>query len=395
MTDSDTQAHLHLETRAVHAGRADLEALGVHALPIDLSTTNPLTDIDSGGLSYERLAAGGDIEQNASAVYQRLWNPTTARYEEAFAELEGAEASVAFSSGMAAISAVILAAGREGRRHVVVLRTIYGGTESILSAGTLATEVTFVDSVDEIAAAVTERTGLIIGETPANPTAELANLDSLVAAAGGVPLMVDNTFATPVLQQPLRHGAQFSVHSATKYIGGHGDVLGGIVACDDEWAQRIRHVRSLTGAIAHPLASYLSHRGLATLPLRVRQQQSNAQAVAEALHGMPGIERVMYPGLPGCDPEGLVGTQMAGPGAMLAIDVGTYERAEAVAAATKIFTHAVSLGGVDSLLQHPASLTHRPAAAEAKPNAGMLRLSIGLEHPDDLIADLAQAVAAA
>ncbi|HIY64662.1 MAG TPA: aminotransferase class I/II-fold pyridoxal phosphate-dependent enzyme [Candidatus Agrococcus pullicola] len=395
MTDSDTQAHLHLETRAVHAGRADLEALGVHALPIDLSTTNPLTDIDSGGRSYGRLAAGGEIEQNASPVYQRLWNPTTARYEEALAELEGAEASVAFSSGMAAISSVILAAAGDGRRHIVVLRTIYGGTESILSAGTLATEVTFVDRVDEIPAAVTDQTGLVIAETPANPTVELTNLDTLATAAGDVPLMVDNTFATPVLQQPLRHGAQFAVHSATKYIGGHGDVLGGIVACDNDWARRIRHVRSLTGAIAHPLASYLSHRGLATLPLRVHQQQSNAQAVAEALQGMPGIERVMYPGLPDCDPEGLVGTQMAGPGAMMAIDVGTYERAEAVAAAAKIFTHAVSLGGVDSLLQHPASLTHRPAAAEAKPNTGVLRISIGLEHPDDLIADLAQAIAAA
>lgn len=389
----EANVDLHPDSLAVHAGRADLNALGVHALPIDLSTTNPLTDIDSGGESYERLAGGGTLGDGDSPVYQRLWNPTTARYEAALAALEAADAAVAFSSGMAAISAVIMAAVQEGRRHVVALRPIYGGTDYILAKQMLGTEVTFVTSVEELAAAVTDQTGLVIAETPANPTLELTSLDELVAAAGAVPLAIDNTFATPVLQQPLRHGAVFSIHSATKYIGGHGDVLGGIVACSEDWAARIRSVRTLTGAIAHPLASYLSHRGLATLPLRVRQQQANAQAVADALVETDGVERVMYPGLAECDPAGLVGTQMAGPGSMMAIDVGSYARAAHVAQSTKLFTHAVSLGGVDSLVQHPASLTHRPVAAEAKPNAGVLRLSIGLEYADDLIADLRQAIA--
>lgn len=393
MTDSNTSQHF--ETRAVHAGRAGLDKLGVHALPIDLSTTNPLVDIDSGGDSYERLAGGGELEPGASPVYQRLWNPTTARYEEALAELEGADAAVAFSSGMAAIAAVILAAGLEGRRHVVALRTLYGGTEAVLSTGMLATDTTYVTRIEDIPAAITDQTGLIVAETPANPTLELVNLDTLMAAAGEVPVIVDNTFATPVLQRPLSHGATFVVHSATKYIGGHGDVLGGIVVCGHDWAEKIRKVRTLTGGNSHPLSSYLSHRGLATLPLRVLKQQENAQAVAEALDALSGVERVMYPGLSQCDPEGLVGTQMSGPGSMMAIDVGTYERAQAVAGATELFTHAVSLGGVDSLLQHPASLTHRPVAAEAKPNPGVLRLSIGLEHPDDLIADLTQAIAVA
>lgn len=393
--DPDANDALHPDSLAVHAGRADLNELGVHALPIDLSTTNPLTDIDSGGESYERLAGGGVLGDGDSPVYQRLWNPTTARYEQALATLEGADAAVAFSSGMAAISAVIMAAVQEGKRHVVALRPIYGGTDYILAKQLLATEVTFVTSVDQIAGAITDQTGLVIAETPANPTLELTSLDDLVAAAGSVPLAIDNTFATPVLQQPLRHGAAFSIHSATKYIGGHGDVLGGIVASSEEWAARIRSVRTLTGAIAHPLASYLSHRGLATLPLRVRQQQANAQALAAALVETDGVEKVMYPGLPECDPQGLIGTQMAGPGSMMAIDVGSYERAAHVAGATKLFTHAVSLGGVDSLVQHPASLTHRPVAAEAKPNAGVLRLSIGLEYADDLIADLRQAIASA
>ena len=389
----EANVDLHPDSLAVHAGRADLNELGVHALPIDLSTTNPLTDIDSGGDSYEHLAGGGALDEGASPVYQRLWNPTTARYEQALATLEESDAAVAFSSGMAAITAVITAAVQDGKRHVVALRPIYGGTDYILAKRMLGTEVTFVTSVDEIPAAITDQTALVIAETPANPTLELTSLDALAAAASEVPLAIDNTFATPVLQRPLRHGAALSIHSATKYIGGHGDVLGGIVACREEWAGRLRSVRSLTGAIAHPLASYLSHRGLATLPLRVRQQQANAQVVAAALAETAGVEKVMYPGLPECDPQGLVGTQMAGPGSMMAIDVGSFERAAHVAQSTKLFTHAVSLGGVDSLVQHPASLTHRPVAAEAKPNAGVLRLSIGLEYAEDLVADLRQAIA--
>lgn len=293
--DHDANDALHPDTLAVHAGRADLEELGVHALPIDLSTTNPLTDIDSGGESYERLAGGGSLAEGASPVYQRLWNPTTARYEEALATLEGADAAVAFSSGMAAITAVIMAAAQEGKRHVVALRPIYGGTDYILAKQLLGTTTTYVTSVDEISAAITDETGIVIAETPANPTLELTSLDELVAAAGSVPLAIDNTFATPVLQQPLSHGAAFSIHSATKYIGGHGDVLGGIVATDDAWATRIRGIRALTGALSHPLASYLSHRGLSTLPLRVRQQQANAQALADALVAMPGVEKRHVP----------------------------------------------------------------------------------------------------
>ena len=396
MTESQRSDAQRLDTLAVHAGRADLDDLGVHALPIDLSTTNPVPTIVAGGDSYEHLATGKAFDDTVeSAVYQRLHNPTTARYEQALAALEGADAAVAFSSGMAAVTAAVLAAAVGDTRHVVALRPLYGGTDHILDTGLLGTTTTFVTRVDEVAGAVRSDTCLVIAETPANPTLELVDLDALVAAAGSVPVMVDNTFATPVLQQPLRHGVQIVMHSATKYIGGHGDVLGGIIACGEPWAERIRAVRAITGAISHPLASYLSHRGIATLPLRVRQQQANAQAVAAALQQTAGVERVLYPGIPECDPAGLVGTQMSGPGAMMAADVGSFERAAHVAEHVRLFIHAVSLGGVDSLIQHPASLTHRPVAAEAKPGEGVLRLSIGLEDPADLVADLQQAIASA
>ncbi|WP_405217375.1 trans-sulfuration enzyme family protein [Agrococcus sp. Ld7] len=395
MTTSN-DARLRLDSLAVHAGREDFQSLGVHATPIDFSTTNPLPGVDAGGEAYEIGATGGD-PSDSSAVYQRLWNPTVARFERAFAALEGAECAVAFASGMATTTAVLTAARQRRGTHVVAVRPLYGGTDHLLATGLLGTETTFVDSVEQVERAVRADTGLVIAETPANPTLELIDLAALVAAAGDAPVLVDNTFATPVLQRPLEHGVALSLHSATKYIGGHGDVMGGVVACDAQWAQAIRPVRAITGAIAHPFSAYLMHRGLQTLPLRVRAQQANAQRVADALAAMPGVHEVRYPGLAGSDPAGLVGPgrQMSGPGSMLSIDVGSAARAAAVAEGVRLFTHAVSLGSVDSLIQHPASLTHRPVAAEAKPNAGVLRLSIGLEDPEDLIADLEQALAGA
>lgn len=395
MTQSN-DARLGFDSLAVHAGRDDLAAMGVHAAPIDLSSTYALPGVDAGGDAYERLATGGDVG-DGSAVYQRLWNPTVARFERALAQLEGAQEAVAFASGMATTTAVLTAARQRRGAHVVAVRPLYGGTDHLLASGLLGTETTFVDRVDQVAAAVRADTGLVMAESPGNPTLELVDLDALVAAAGDAPVLIDSTFATPVLQRPLDHGVALSLHSATKFIGGHGDVLGGVVACDADWARAIRPVRAITGAIAHPLSAYLMHRGLQTLPLRVRAQQASAQLVAEAALSMPGVRGVHYPGLPGCDPQGLVGPgrQMAGPGSVLAIDVGSYALAAAVAEGARLFTHAVSLGSVDSLIQHPASLTHRPVAPEAKPHAGVLRLSIGLEDAADLIADLRQALEAA
>jgi len=381
-----------LETRAVHAGRRDLAGLGVHVPPIDLSTTNPLADVESGGDAYETLATGGRPTPGNSHVYGRLWNPTVARFEDALAELEGSEEAVAFASGMAALTACLLAMTTAGKRHVVAVRPVYGGTDHLLDNGLLGVEVTWVGA-KEIEHALRPDTGLVIVETPANPTLALLDLDDVCAQAGDVPVLVDNTFATPVLQQPLRHGATLVLHSATKFIGGHGDAMAGVVATGPEWAASLRRVRAITGAVLHPLAGYLLHRGLQTLPVRVRAQQASAQVVAEWLATHPFVDAVHFPGLPGADPDGILGRQMAGPGSVMAFEVvGGYPAAAAVANSCELVSHAVSLGGTETLIEHPASLTHRPVAAQARPNLGLLRISIGLESAEDICADLDQAL---
>ncbi|WP_131103494.1 trans-sulfuration enzyme family protein [Ornithinimicrobium sufpigmenti] len=383
--------HLSVETRSVHAGRADLTALGVHVPPIDLSSTYPLPSVEEGGEAYDQMAGGGVRAEGQTAVYQRLWSPGVARFEEALADLEGGEHGVAFASGMAALSAVLLACVSAGTPHVVAVRPLYGGSDHLLAGGLLGTRVTWTDAAG-VREAIEPDTGLVLVETPANPTLDLVDLRTVVAAAGQVPVMVDNTFATPILQRPLELGVTLVLHSVTKFLAGHGDVLAGAVVTSTEWAQRIRPVRAITGAVLHPLSAYLAHRGLQTLAVRVLAQQDTAQVVAHWLTQHPAVQRVHYPGLEGADPAGLVGTQMSGPGAVLAFDVGSYDGAAAVAEATELITHAVSLGGVDTLVQHPAALTHRPVTADARPGEGLLRLSIGLESSADLIADLDKAL---
>ncbi len=379
-----------LDTRSVHAGRDDLTALGVHVPPIDLSTTYPLPGVAAGGTSYDELTQGNGPD-GGSLVYQRLWNPTVARFEDALAELEQTEGAVAFGSGMAALTACLLATVAAGRPHVVAVRPLYGGSDHLLSTGLLGTTVSWAQA-NEVASAIRPETGLVIVETPANPTVQLVDIAAVARQAGDVPVLVDNTFATPVLQQPARHGASLVLHSATKYLGGHGDVMGGVVAAGVEWIARLRQIRAVTGGLLHPLAAYELHRGLQTLPVRVRAQQATAMKVADWLSAQPAVEVVHYPGL--SDPQELIGRQQSGPGAVLAFTVaGGYESAARVAGSLTLITHAVSLGGVDTLIQHPAALTHRLVAAEAKPSEGLLRLSLGLEDPEDLTADLTQALA--
>jgi methionine-gamma-lyase len=380
-----------LDSLAVHAGRDGLTGQGVHAVPIDLSTTAPLPSVADGGLAYEQMATGGPHLDGQSTVYQRLWNPTVARFESGVAVLEGAPEAVAFATGMAALSAVLLAVVAGGKKHVVAVRPLYGGSDHVLASGVLGTEVTFT-APDGVQAALRPDTGLVVVETPANPSLELVDIALLVAAADGVPVLVDNTFATPVLQRPLDHGAALVLHSATKFMGGHGDAMGGVVASSPEWATRLRQVRAVTGGILTPWPAYLLHRGLATLPVRVRAQQSTAHKVAAGLAEHELVRTVRYPGLPECDPHGLVGTQMSGPGSLLAFELRSAEHAERVPAAVRMITHAVSLGGVDTLIQHPAGLTHRPVAPEAKPHASLLRVSVGLEDATDILGDLVQAI---
>lgn len=384
------------DTAAVHAGRGDFAALGVHAPPIDLSSTYPLADLDGAVASIDSLAAGGPPK--GSAIYGRLHIPTVARFEAALAELEGAEEAVAFGSGMAALTACLLAFGGPGS-HVAAQRPLYGGSDHLLASKLLGIEVTWA-SPSRLAEAIRPDTALVVVETPANPTLELVDVAALVAAAGRTPVLIDSTFATPVLQRPLAHGARLVLHSATKFLGGHGDVLAGVVACDAAAAAALRRVRVATGALLHPLAAYLLHRGLPTLALRVRAAQAGAEVLAGRLADHPAVRRVWYPGLAGGDPHGLIGRQMRGPGSLIAFEVdGGMEAAARVMAGVERIVPAVSLGATDSLIQHPAGLTHRIVGAEARAAAGitegMLRLSVGLEDPDDLWRDLDRALVAA
>ncbi|XXF79885.1 PLP-dependent transferase [Myxococcaceae bacterium GXIMD 01537] len=384
------------DTLAIHAGREDLAALGVHAPPLDLSTTYPLPSLAQGTVGLDAMAAGGTPQ--GSSIYARLHNPTVARFEDALATLEGAEQAVAFGSGMAALTACLMAAKQRGG-HVVALRPLYGGSDHLLASELLGLSVTWA-TPDTVREALRPDTALVVMETPANPTLAMVDIRQVVEQAGKVPVLVDSTFATPVLQNPLAHGAALVLHSATKFLGGHGDVVAGVVATSAEWAALLRQVRVATGALLHPLAGYLLHRGLQTLPLRVRASQAGAQCLAARLAAHPAVQAVRYPGLPGQDPLGLLGRQLKGPGALLAFELaGGYEAAAAVLGHVKLFTSAVSLGSVDSLIQHPAGLTHRVVDAGAREEsgigAGMLRVSVGLEDPEDLWADLAQALAAA
>jgi len=382
-----------IESKSVHSGRDELHELGVHAPPLDLSSTYPISELEPATASLDSLADGGPPLGNP--IYARLHNPTVGRFEQALAELEGADAAVAFASGMAALTAALLAAAQRGR-HVVAIRPLYGGSDHLLASELLGLKVTWT-TPRELASAIRDDTSLVIVETPANPTLDLVDIQQLVRNARGVPVLVDSTFATPILQRPMAHGASLVLHSATKFLGGHGDVVGGVIAADEEWARELRRVRVATGAILHPLAGYLLHRGLQTLPVRVRGAQAGAQFLADKLAKHPKVSRVFYPGLPECDPLAIVSRQMNGPGALLAFEVrGGLETAGRVMQNLKLITPAVSLGSVDTLIQHPAGLTHRVVDPQARASKGitdeLLRLSVGLESPDDLWCDLARAL---
>ncbi|MBE1575753.1 trans-sulfuration enzyme family protein [Amycolatopsis roodepoortensis] len=367
-----------LRTRAVHAGRDDLTDLGVHAAPLDLSTTYPSRDSLEEAGRIDEFAASGSL--SGLPVYGRLSNPTVERFEKALAELEGFEDAVAFATGMAAVSASLLAAVAQGKRHIVAVRPVYGCTDHMLTSGLLGTEVTWADP-EGVASALRPDTGLVLLETPANPTLREVDIAEIVRAAGEVPVLVDNTFATPVLQRPGRHGARFVLHSATKFLGGHGDVMGGVVACSAEDAGMLRQIRFATGGVLHPLAGYMLLRGLSTLPLRVNAASATAAELVERLRGHANVSAVHYPAVGGPliafevegDPHALIG-------------------------AVRLITPAVSLGSVDSLIQHPASISHRIVAEDDRRGAGvtdrLIRMSVGLEDVEDLWHDLDQALKA-
>lgn len=378
-----------------------------HVPGIDLSTTYGFESSEVAASSMDGLLAGDFLAPNS--VYARLHNPTVAGFEAALADLEGAEAAVAFATGMAAITATVLATTAPGeglrRPHVVGLRPIYGGTDHLLSAGVLGTDVSWVQP-EAVGEAIRPETGLVILETPSNPTLSLVDIGDVArqvrsaSARTGhrVPLAVDSTFATPVLQTPLALGADLVVHSATKFLGGHGDVMGGVVATSEPLARVLRQVRMITGGILHPLGGYLLHRGLQTLPVRVRQQQATAQELARRLLDHSSVLSVHYPGL-GDDPaeHRLLARQQRGPGSIISFRVrGGAKGAASVVESLHVITPAVSLGSVDTLIQAPALLTHRVVAPEDRATSGvpddLLRLSVGLEDVDDLWDDLERAL---
>ena len=382
------------QTTAVHAGREDFNALCVHAPPLDLSTTYPIADLGTGSASFDALIGGA--ADAANPIYARLHNPTVARAEKAIAVLEGTEACVAYSSGMAALTALLMDRAQHGK-HVLVVRPLYGTSDHLLESGLCGVQAEFITDAGQIAAHLRPDTALVIIETPSNPTLNLIDIRAAVQAAGAVPVAVDSTFATPVLQRPIELGAAYVWHSATKFLGGHGDVIAGVVCCSEARAAPLRTMRAATGALLHPLAAYLLHRGLPTLKMRVEAAQANAKVLAQRLSEHPAVAKVHYPGLADSPNAHLVGTQMSGPGSLMAFEMrGGHDAAANVMAKVQVMTSAVSLGSVDSLIQHPAGLTHRMVPEDVKLatgiTPGLLRLSVGIEDVEDLWDDLVQAM---
>jgi len=370
---------MNIETLAVHAGREVERGTNAVTPSITLATT------------YERTPDGGFNP----LVYTRFSNPNRAGVETALATLEGGAEALAFSSGMAAANALLQALSTGD--HVVAPDDLYHGVRvslcDILSHWGL--QITFVDMSDASAtkAAMRPNTKLVWAETPSNPSLKITDIARTVdiAHAGGAVCVVDNTWATPLLQQPLALGADISLHSTTKYIGGHSDVLGGALVLREagELSQRLRQIQTIAGAVPSPFDSWLLQRSLPTLPARLRIHCDNAERIADYLCGHPHIERVHFPGLPS-DPGHIVAKkQMRRWGGMLSAQVkGGAAKAMGVATRVKLFTHATSLGGVESLIEHRASI--EPPGSLTPPN--LLRISVGIEHVDDLIADLKQAL---
>ncbi|HSA56941.1 MAG TPA: aminotransferase class I/II-fold pyridoxal phosphate-dependent enzyme [Gemmatimonadaceae bacterium] len=367
---------MNLETLCVHAGHAPDPTTGAVAPPIHLSTT------------FERDVDG---EFRRGFKYARDLNPTRQALETALAAIEGGAAALAFASGQAATSAVFQAL-RPGD-HVVLPESVYYGTPRLAQEvfGPWGLRHTAVDmrDADAVAATLRPETRIVWIETPSNPLLAITDVARIAALArdAGARVVVDNTWATPVGQQPLSLGADLVMHASTKYLGGHSDVMGGALIAreDDAFFARIRLVQQAGGAIAGPFDSWLVLRGLRTLPWRVRAHSANAQAVASFLAGHPRVEAVHYPGLPSHPGAEVVRRQMRLPGGMASLQIrGSADDAMATVARLRLFTRATSLGGTESLVEHRASI--EGPTSRTPPN--LLRLSIGLEHPDDLIADL-------
>lgn len=371
-----------IETLCIHAGQAPDPLSGAVMTPIVLATT----------FAQEGPGAHKGYD------YSRAGNPTRTALEQCLASLEGAKFGVAYGSGCAATTAVLLML--KSGDHVLVSDDVYGGTFRIFD-GVLAQfglEATFLDMSDpaRVAAAIRPNTRLVWMETPSNPMLKILDVAAIasVARSRGVPLAVDNTFATPMLQQPLRLGATLCVHSTTKYLNGHSDVVGGAVMTSDAgMADRLRFLQKSIGGVPSPFDCYMVLRGLKTLAVRMKRHVESARVVAEFLAGHPRVVRVRYPGLASHEGHALAARQMSGPGGMIAFDLdGALPHAVGFLRALRVFACAESLGGVESLAEHPALMTHASLRPETRHalgiGDGLIRLSVGLEDPADLVADL-------
>jgi cystathionine gamma-synthase len=373
-----------LETRVVHAGQEPDRETGAIVPPISLASTF-VQDAVGAHRGYE---------------YARSSNPTRAALEACIAGLEGAAHGLAFASGMAAEDALLRAAVRSGD-HVIIPADAYGGTYRLVAqvyepAGIAWSAVDLTD-VDALAGAWRDETKLVWVETPTNPLLTVIDIAAVAEFARdrGALVVVDNTFATPYLQQPLGLGADIVVHSSTKYLGGHSDVVGGLVAVDDqELADRITFVQNAAGAVPGPFDCYLVLRGVKTLAVRMDRHCENARAVAALLAEHPAVPQVLYPGLPGHPGHDVARRQMRDFGGMVSFTVAAGEDAALkLVASTRLFTLAESLGAVESLIEHPARMTHASAAGSPLAcDPALVRLSVGIENAEDLVADLRQAL---
>nr|WP_225868910.1 PLP-dependent aspartate aminotransferase family protein [Caldithrix abyssi] len=381
-------------TKSVHAGMMENEHLAV-VPPIYQTSTFKFRDADHGAA----LFAG----QEEGFIYTRMGNPTIQGLENAVAQLENGHKGLACGSGMAAIQTVFSAYLKQGD-HVVCSEAVYGPTTTLLEQifAKFGVETTFVDTsnLQSIERAIKPQTRIVYVETPGNPTLCITDIKGAAELAhqNGALLVVDNTFSSPVLQKPFLLGADIVVHSMTKFLNGHADVVAGmIVTKNEEQFKLLRKTLNLLGGVIGPMNAFLVHRGIKSLAMRMERHCANAQKIAEFLEKHPKVKQVVYPGLPSHPQHELAKRQMSGFGGMISFEVqGGIEGGKALMNNVKLCQLAVSLGGVETLIQHPASMTHAIMPREARLKAhitdGLVRLSVGVEDADELIADLDQAL---
>lgn len=393
-----TDKNMGIGTKAIHAGNVKDKQYGALTMPIYQTSTFYFNSCEEGG----RRFAG----EEAGFIYTRLGNPTSTVLESKVAELEGGEAAAATASGMGAISSTLWSIAGAGK-HIIADSTLYGCTFALLAHGLprYGVEVSFVNTsnLDEIKANLKENTVAVYLETPANPNLKIADIKAIADLAHGynkdIKVVCDNTFATPYLQQPLKLGADVVVHSATKYINGHGDVIAGFVVGSAEFVSTVKMfgIKDMTGSVLGPQEAFLILRGLKTFELRMKRHCENARMIAEFLDKHEKIEKVFYPGLESHVNHDVAVRQMKDFGGMLSFEVkGGKAAGIKLVNALKLCTIAVSLGDAETLVEHPASMTHSTYSAKDLKDAGipegLVRLSAGLENGEDIIADLKQAL---